>query len=120
MPELLTMGFFMQARRTAPLLLGALALLAFPTRSLAQSVPASLRACTTESDPGQRLACYDREMARLSPSSARQPAEPAPVAADRASSTVPAQVPRTVTPPPQPKGAPRAEGTASGETPTSH
>ena len=39
----------------------------------AQTVPAGLRACMAETDSGRRLACYDREMARLSP--------PPPVAA---------------------------------------
>jgi len=37
----------------------------------ARNVPAGLRACTTESDPGKRLACYDKEMARLMGSSRR-------------------------------------------------
>jgi hypothetical protein len=30
----------------------------------AQGVPSALRACAAESDNGQRLACYDREMAK--------------------------------------------------------
>jgi hypothetical protein len=33
----------------------------------AAQVPPSLRACATEPDDGRRLACYDREMARLPP-----------------------------------------------------
>jgi hypothetical protein len=31
----------------------------------AQSVPPSLRACTAETDDARRLACFDREMARM-------------------------------------------------------
>jgi hypothetical protein len=67
--------------RVVVLLVGALLLHAFPACALAQTVPDSLRACTAESDSGRRLACYDRAMARLSPSSAartsrRTPTEP--------------------------------------------
>jgi hypothetical protein len=46
----------------------------------ADNVPAGLRACAAESDPGQRLDCYDREMKRLMAPAAR-PAEPASAAA---------------------------------------
>jgi hypothetical protein len=71
MPELLPTTFSAQLRRMALLLVGAWSLL--PACALAQSVPASLRACAAESDSTRRLACYDREMARLS----RPPARPA-------------------------------------------
>jgi hypothetical protein len=63
--------------RVVLLLVGALSLQAIPTCAWAQAVPESLRGCTAESDPARRLACYDREMARLSASPARQTAAPA-------------------------------------------
>jgi len=48
----------------------------------AQGTPAGLRACTAESDPGRRLACYDREMGHpvAAPARSTQPA-PAPAPA---------------------------------------
>ncbi|HJS91633.1 MAG TPA: hypothetical protein VJ738_16825, partial [Steroidobacteraceae bacterium] len=49
-------------RRTALLSVGALGLHALPACALAQSVPASLRACAAQTEPARRLACYDREM----------------------------------------------------------
>ena len=101
MPELLPKGPLRQLRLLAPLFAGALSLYALPVRCLAQTVPASLRACTAVSDPSRRLACYDREMARLSPSPARRPVEPAPPAPDHAASPVPtARSPATANPPP--------------------
>lgn len=36
-----------------------------PAAVFGQSVPPTLRACAAETDAGQRLDCYDREMARL-------------------------------------------------------
>jgi len=36
-----------------------------PAASFAQTVPSALRTCAAETDAGQRLDCYDREMARL-------------------------------------------------------
>jgi hypothetical protein len=45
----------------------------------AQSVPPSLRACTAETDDARRLACFDREMARMSES--KQTDQPPAVAA---------------------------------------
>lgn len=36
-----------------------------PAAGFAQTVPSSLRVCAAETDAGQRLDCYDREMARL-------------------------------------------------------
>lgn len=109
MPDLLTIGLLTQARRTAPLLLGVLALFALATRGVAQSVPPGLRACAAESDAGRRLACYDRQMARQSPPPVRRPAEPAPVASVRASSPAPAQQPHAVNPPSPPQETARNE-----------
>jgi hypothetical protein len=60
----------------------AVAALALPTFACAESVPASVRACIAETDPGRRLACYDREMARFpepaAPVAANAPKPPAP------------------------------------------
>jgi hypothetical protein len=81
MPELLPRGLLRRLRLLAPPLAGALSLCILPVPCLAQAVPASLRACTAQTDPTRRLACYDREMARLSPSPARRPTEAAPAAA---------------------------------------
>jgi hypothetical protein len=49
----------------------------------ASAVPASLRACAEEKDDAQRLACFDREIARLGGSQTSDSAEraPAPAAA---------------------------------------
>ena len=108
MPELLPKGPLRRLRLLAPLLAGALSLNALPLRCLAQTIPPSLRACTAESDPSRRLACYDREMGRLSPSPAPRPVEPAaPVspAPDRAAGPVAAAVPTPATPNP-PAAAP--------------
>lgn len=108
MPDLLAKALSRQLRPLAVLSAGALSLYALPVPCLAQTptVPASLRACTAESDPSRRLACYDREMARLSPSSPRQPvaAVPAPPLPDRTAgpvrAPVPAAAPNSLNPPP--------------------
>lgn len=50
-----------------------------PALASAESLPASVRACASETDPQERLACYDREVASF-------PA-PAPKAATRHEST---------------------------------
>lgn len=42
-----------------------LPLCGIPAAAFAQSAPAALRACAAEADSAKRLACYDREMARL-------------------------------------------------------
>lgn len=112
MPELLPTGPGARLRRLAPLFAGALALccVAVPATSHADTVPASLRACTAESDPGLRLACYDREMKRATPASGQRP-----VAAESAAASAPAAVPA---PAAQTQSAPPAAAvTASQETP---
>jgi hypothetical protein len=54
----------------------------FAAPALAQSVPAGLRACAADPDPGRRLDCYDSEMKRLMASPAPAAgAEPPPPAA---------------------------------------
>src|SRR5215468_334294 len=45
----------------------------------ADSLPASVAACAAEHDPHERLACYDREVARFAPAAAA-PAAVAPAA----------------------------------------
>lgn len=51
----------------------------------AQTVPVELRECAGETDNVRRLACYDREMARISEQaqSAPKPAEPSAPQADQ-------------------------------------
>ncbi|HEY2036002.1 MAG TPA: hypothetical protein VGG96_03235 [Steroidobacteraceae bacterium] len=119
MPELLNRGLLRRLRLLAPLFAGALSLYGLPVRCLAQTVPANLRACAAESDPTRRLACYDREMARLTPSPAQRAVEPAPPApptppappapaytASPAPAPAPAPVATPATPNPPPPTAP--------------
>jgi len=116
MPELLPRGLLRRLRPLAPLFAGALSLYAVPLSCLAQTVPASLRACTAQTDPTRRLACYDREMARQSPSPAHRPVEaaPAPPVASRTAGPVPAPEPEPASaaanPPPAAPAAPAAAG----------
>lgn len=62
----------------------------------AEALPPSLRACMSESDPTQRLACFDRESAQLAQESAPvarradpPPASAAPAAAATAATAAP-------------------------------
>jgi hypothetical protein len=74
MPELLRKRVL--ARSSRVWLLGwAIPLAALPSFAWSESVPASVRACAAETDPGRRLACFDREIARFP--------EPAPQAATK-------------------------------------
>ena len=74
MPQLLRKRVLARTRRVW--LLGwAISLSALPAFAWAESLPASVRSCTAETDPGRRLACYDREIARFP--------EPAPQAATK-------------------------------------
>lgn len=73
-------------RRTEWAALCMLSLCALPAGAWAQSVPPAFHACAAQSDPGRRLACYDREMRRLS----QPPARPTNAAAQQASRTPPA------------------------------
>lgn len=79
MPELPFRRTTARLRRTTLSTLCALSLGSLAAPVLAQNVPAGLRACTAESDSARRLACYDREMARLTapPPSAAAAAAPA-------------------------------------------
>ena len=83
MSELLPTRVLRESRRMTLALACALPFCGLPGGASAQSVPAGLRACAAESDPGQRLDCYDREMKRLMAPAARpaaQAAEPAKAA----------------------------------------
>jgi hypothetical protein len=74
MAELLRKRVLARSRRIG--LLGwATALCALPAFAGSESVPASVRSCTAETDPARRLACYDREIARFP-----EPAPPKAVA----------------------------------------
>lgn len=91
MPELPTI-LSAQLRRMVLLLVGTLPLCILPVCALAQAaVPAELRACAAEANSARRLACYDREIARLSatPARTRQPSTgPAPAGSDLPASAV--------------------------------
>ena len=80
-----------------------LALLA-ATQTSAEELPASVRACAGTSDPGQRLACYDREVARFPAPAlavAPNPAPHGPSANDSVGSAAVANPqPTQVSPPP--------------------
>ncbi|MGA7539022.1 MAG: hypothetical protein WBW93_09660 [Steroidobacteraceae bacterium] len=101
MPELPPTTVLAQLRRMALLALGALSLHALPACARAQTVPAGLRACTAQTDPARRLACYDREMALLMTPRAHPGAAPAAAAPDLHASPAPppqAGVPTSATP----------------------
>ncbi len=86
MPELLPTRVLRESRRMILALACALPFCGLSGGASARNVPAGLRACAAESDPGQRLDCYDREMKRLMAPAARpaEPASAAPAAANPA------------------------------------
>lgn len=92
-----------QSRRIAWPLACALPLFGITATAFAQSVPPTLRACAAETDAGQRLDCYDREMARLL-APTKQPAAAA-TRPDLPASTTPMQPSGT---PPEPASGPAA------------
>ncbi len=107
MPELLSTPVLTELRRTTLALAGMLALGGLPAAVWAQDLPPALRACAAQSDPGQRLDCYDREMKRLSTPTAR-PASP-PQATTPAQPATPAPAPvaaKAVPPTASPAAAP--------------
>jgi|HubBroStandDraft_1064217.scaffolds.fasta_scaffold183670_2 hypothetical protein len=64
----------------------------------ADTLPAAVRACIGEADAARRLACYDREVARvIAPPDTFAPAAPAPASAAPALAPIP--VPATTTSP---------------------
>lgn len=101
-------------RRSRPLtwsLACALPLVGIAAAGSAQNVPPTLRACAAETDAGQRLDCYDREMARLMApmkqpaAAASQPDLPASTARTPGASTTPIEASRAP-PAPAPDAAP--------------
>jgi hypothetical protein len=119
MPYLLPGGLLKRLRLLAPPLAGALSLCVLPVPCLAQAVPASLRACTAQMDPTRRLACYDREMARLSP--AHRPTEAAPAEAPtpgRTAGPVAAPEPAPASAAPNPPAAAPAVAAQEAARPT--
>jgi hypothetical protein len=95
MPKLPPRGVLARLRSIALLSCGLLSFPAIPVCASAQTAPASLRACTAESDPARRLACYDRQMGRLStpPPTPRPKVAPAAPAAVAPAAPAPAAVP---------------------------
>lgn len=89
MPEKTAACVLAQMRQMMGSLICALPICGLPASALAQSVPASLRACAAESDPGQRLDCYDREMAHLTPRSTPPPSASRAAKPDLPSSAAP-------------------------------
>jgi hypothetical protein len=110
MPKLPPRRMQARLRPIALLSLGVLSLPAIPLCASAQTAPASLRACTAESDPARRLACYDRQMGR---SSTPQPTSRAKVAPAAVAPAVVA--PAAVTP-----AAPHSPDAASTRKPAAH
>jgi hypothetical protein len=99
MSELLPTRVPRESRRMILALACALPFCGLSGGASAGNVPAGLRACAAESDPGQRLDCYDREMKRLMaprtpPTPPKPPVEPASAA------------PAAASPPPAGKEAP--------------
>lgn len=82
MSELPTKSAVARFRRMSVAVACLLPLCGIGAVASAQGVPAVLRACAAETDPGQRLDCYDREMKRLmtADSPRARPAQPAPAA----------------------------------------
>ena len=91
--------------------------------ALAQSVPAGLRACAADPDPGRRLDCYDSEMKRLMaspapaasaepPSAAERPQPPAQAALSAAPAAEPAPAQAAVATPPPRAATPAASAPA--------
>jgi hypothetical protein len=110
MPEQQTARVARRASRMTWSLACALPLCGMPAAAMAQSVPASLRACTAEPD-STRLACYDREMARLlaqavQPAASPPPAPPPPPAAPPPPPAAPPPPPAAPPPPPQSSAPP--------------
>src|SRR5712675_770261 len=95
-----------------PLCAALIYALALAPAARAESVPASIRACTLETDSLKRLVCFDRELARYSdqPSTgdAKQAPPASPPARDlRSQPTTPKVLP----------GPPREDRSDSGDQP---
>lgn len=105
-----------QLRRMKWSVVCVLPLCGVPAGALAQNVPAGLHACAAEADSARRLACYDREMARLSqpPAAPVRPASPAAAAAPHAPDLAATAAPAAAAPAAQAAaGAPTAAAPAA-------
>lgn len=106
-----------QLRRMTWSVVCVLPLCSVPAAALAQNVPAGLRACAAETESARRLACYDKEMARLTqpPAAPGQPASPgaAPPKPDLAGTATGAPAAATPPPMPEPASTPAAVSTAA-------
>ncbi len=78
------------------------AFLSASSPALAQAVPPTLIICSTQTDSGERLACYDREIARLRqlPSTTSGAARPSSTPAASAAPAVTSAPPVAIAPPP--------------------
>ena len=122
MPELPSRRTLVRLHRTALSMLCALSLGSLAAPVLAQGVPAGLRACTAQKDSVRRLACYDREMARLTAPPPSAAAAAAPLAQPVAGSTptpTPTQSP-TPTSAPEPAATPGAVDSTAATPSASH
>ncbi|HEX4268756.1 MAG TPA: hypothetical protein VHY36_12775 [Steroidobacteraceae bacterium] len=116
MPEQPTARIARRASRMTWSLVCALPLCGIPAGAIAQSVPPSLRACTAEPD-STRLACYDREMARLLAQAVQSEAAPPPPPPPPAAAPPPP--PQSSAPPASPMAqAPRADVSTPATSPT--
>ena len=86
------------------------------TVARAEALPASVRACASETDSLKRLICFDREVARYPDASAGASA-PAPAA--KAAVATPAIAPPPGAAPPPAVAPPSAAASASAASPTS-
>jgi hypothetical protein len=95
MPEQLAARASWQVRRVTWSIACALPLCGIPVGVFAQSAPTGLRACSAESDPARRLACYDREMGHHAAPPARPAAGPPLAKPNLPASSAPAAAPAT-------------------------
>jgi len=98
--------------RLVPLCSALIYVLALTPAARAESVPASIRACTLETDSLKRLVCFDRELARYSDQPSTGDAKRVPPASP------PARDLRSEpTTPKVPPGPPREDRSDSGDQP---
>lgn len=116
MPELPASRVLGQARRMTWSMVCVLPICGVPAGVLAQNVPAGLRACAAVSDSGHRLACYDKEMARLLTPAAQPAAAAAPPIAPSMSSPSTATTATTAAMPPTTEATPSAPSTPTAPT----
>src|SRR5712675_47357 len=96
-----------------PLCAALIYALALAPAARAESVPASVRACTLETDSLKRLICFDREVARYSDQPATGDSNRVPPASPSAR-----DLRSQPTTPKVPPGPPREDRSDSGDQPT--